>query len=138
MIRFEKMNIPEHTYLYEDATAAAEYTNGTFGTVTSGVFTAGAGNKAIVQVEYGDNAYSDAFTVKAGEHVRVANFEAAPEGEIVNITDDELPATYSVGGKLKPASTGKLTVNATGALFEIIEKTRYGVRAKVLAVASSN
>lgn len=137
MIRLERLNCQEHDYIFEDATAAAEYANGTFGTVTSGVFTAGAGTKAIVQVEDGDDAYSDKFTVKAGEHVRVADFTAAPVGEIVNITADELPASYAVGNKLKAAATGKLTVNATGALFEVIEVTRYGVRAKTLAQTQS-
>ena len=137
MIRFEKLNIPEHLYVFEDATAAAEYANGTFGAVANGVFTASAGTKAIVQVEDGDDAYSDKFTVKTGEHVRVADFTAAPVGEIVNITADELPSTYAVGNKLKAAATGKLTVNTTGALFEVIEVTRYGVRAKTLAQTQS-
>lgn len=137
MIRFEKLNVPEHIYCFSDALAAAEYTNGTFGSVASGTFTAGAGTSAIMQVEDGDKAYSDGYTVAAGAHVRVADFTKVPVGEIVNITADELPSTYSVGGKLKAASTGKLTVNSTGALFEIIEKTNYGVRAVVLEQTNS-
>lgn len=137
MIRFEKLNVPEHYYIFADAIAAAEYSNGAFGSVANGTFTVGAGTSAIMQVETGNDAYSDDFVVEKDEHVRVADFAKAPVDEIVNITADELPASVAVGNKLKAAATGKLTVNATGALFEVIEKTPYGVRAKVLAQSAS-
>ena len=93
MVRFEKLECPEKIYLYEDALAGAEYINGIFGTVSDGTFTAGAGNKCVMQVEKGDDARSDDFTVKKDEHVRVADMTKG-EGLVVNITANELPATY--------------------------------------------
>ena len=131
MVRFEKLT--QH-YLnpFVDATAYAEYMNGIFGTLSSGVFTKGAGNYCIMQVEKGDKARYDSFTVQANEHVRVANMAKA-EGEIVNITADELPSTYAVDDVLSAQSTGLLAVNSGQSPkgYKIIEVTDYGVRAVV-------
>lgn len=131
MVRFEKLN-PEVQYPYSDAVAAADYINGVFGAVASGTFTIGASaTSCIMQVERGDDAYSDNFKVKAGEHVRVADLTKAV-GEILNITADLLPSTYAVENKLKSDATGKLVVDNTNGKIEIIEVTDYGVRAVVL------
>lgn len=131
MVRFEKLT--QH-YLnpFSDATANAEYPNGIFGTVASGVFTKGAGNYCVMQVEKGDNARYNSFTVKKDEHVRVANMAKA-EGEIINITADELPSTYAVGDILAAASTGLLTVDSSSGAkgYKIVEVTDYGCRAQV-------
>lgn len=139
MVRFEKLNIPEHIYVFEDALAAADYVNGTFGTVANGKFTAGAGTSVIMQVEKGDDAYSDDFKVLKDEHVRVADMTKAPANEIINITKAQLPTTYAVGNKLQAAASGKLAVasgTVTGVSYEVIEVTRYGVRAKVVVAAA--
>lgn len=131
MVRFEKLN-PEVQYPYSDAVAAADYINGVFGSVASGTFTAGAtATSCIMQVERGDDAYSDAFKVKQGEHVRVADLTKAV-GEVLNITADLLPSEYAATNKLKSDSNGKLVVDNTNGKIEIIEVTDYGVRAVFL------
>lgn len=132
MIRFEKLN-PEVQYPYADATTAAAYVNGTLGTVSGGVFTAGAGAYCIMQVEMGDDAYTDEYTIPGGAHARVANLaDAEIVGEIVNITEAQLPTTYAAGNKLAATAAGKLSVSTTSPIFEIVEVTDYGVRAVVL------
>lgn len=133
MIRFEKL-FPEIAYPYQDAVAAAEYINGIFGTVSSGVFTAGAGALCVMQVEKGDDARSDDFKVRQNEHVRVADLSADKvQGQIVNITANELPSTYAVGNILKAASTGLLVVDSGESAkgLKIVEVTDYGVRAEI-------
>ena len=85
-----------------------------------------------MQVEKGDDARYNSFTVKKDEHVRVANMTKA-EGEIINITADELPSTYAVGDILAAASTGLLTVDSSSGAkgYKIVEVTDYGCRAQV-------
>lgn len=133
MIRFEKLEVPEKIYPYVDAIASADYANGTFGTITSGKFTAGEGFYAIMQVEKGAFADSDLYKIAKDEHARIADFSKA-DGQWVNITAEQLPATVAVGNKLAPASTGKLVVDAdaTGSYFEVKEVADYGVRAVVV------
>lgn len=130
MIRFEKLSATEKAYPFVDAVVAGDYKNGTFGEVEDGTFTAGTGFKAIMQVEKGDDMKTDQFKVLKDEHARIADFTKA-DGQIVNITADELPKTYTVGNKLVADSTGVLSVSAdaTNVYFDIIEVTRYGVRA---------
>lgn len=127
--RFEKLHADEHLYPYMDAVSAAEYVNGTFGTVTGDTFTKGAGNMCVMQIERGDDAYYDNYTVKKDEHIRVANMAKA-EGEIIDITAANLPATYAVGNVLVADTTGLLKVG-TGKGYEVIEVTDYGVRAVI-------
>lgn len=131
MVRFEKLAPTEKAYPFVDAVTADTYKNGTFGKVTGDVFTAGEGFMAIMQVEKGDDMHTEDFAVTKGEHARIVDFAKA-DGQIVNITADELPDTYSVGDKLAADVTGKLVVNAgaTKEYFEILEVTRYGVRAE--------
>ena len=131
MIRFEKLSVPETIYLFIDAEAADEYINGTFGTIAEDKFTAGAGFCAIMQVEKGDKAYSDKFTVKKGERVRVADLEKAP-GLIVNITSDELPTEGAVkDASLVADENGMLKVGSGNKSLKVIEVTDYGVRAVI-------
>lgn len=131
MVRYERLT-PHLVNPFSDATAYAEYQNGIFGTVSGGVFTKGAGNYCVMQVEKGDDARYNSFTVKKDEHVRVADL-AKSEGEIINITADELPSTYAVGDILAAASTGLLTVDSSSGAkgYKIIEVTDYGCRAQV-------
>lgn len=133
MIRFEKLAATEKNYPFIDAVAVADYANGTFGTIDNGKFTAGASFMAIMQVERGNDMKTANFVVKKDEHVRVADF-AKVDGQVVNITIDQLPATYKANDKLVADSTGKLVVStsATSKYFEVIEPTRYGVRATVV------
>lgn len=132
MIRFEKLSATEKAYPFVDAVVADDYKNGTFGNVADGAFTAGTGFKAIMQVEKGDDMKSDKFKIFKDEHARIADFTKA-DGQIVNITADELPETYKEGDKLVADATGVLTISedATAEYFEVIEVTRYGVRAVV-------
>lgn len=133
MVRFEKLIVPEKIYPYIDAVSAADYSNGTFGDIVSGVFTAGAGFKAIMQVELGDDKGFNTFKVKANEHVRIADFSKTI-GVIVNITEEQLPANYKENDVLVPTSEGALKVgSATADGFKVIEVTNYGVRAEVVA-----
>ena len=137
MIRFEKLAATEKAYPFVDAVVAADYKNGTFGDVADGVFTAGAdGFKAIMQVEKGDDMKTDKFVVFKDEHVRIADF-AKVDGQIVNITADELPATYQEKDKLVAKADGTLEVKsgANSNYFEVLEVTRYGVRATVVVGA---
>lgn len=133
MIRFEKLSATEKAYPFKDAVVAGNYKNGTFGNVANGVFTAGTGFKAIMQVEKGDDMKTDQFEVFKDEHARIADFTKA-DGQIVNITADELPKTYKIGDKLTADSKGVLSVSAdaTSEYFDVIEVTRYGVRAVVI------
>lgn len=130
MIRFEKLAPTEKAYPFVDAIVADDYKNGTFGEVEDGTFTAGTGFKAIMQVEKGDDMNTDKFKVFKDEHARIADFTKA-DGQIVNITADELPKTYTVGDKLVADANGVLSVSADAAseYFDVIEVTRYGVRA---------
>jgi len=133
MIRFEKLAATEKNYPFIDAVAVADYANGTFGTISDGKFTAGASFMAIMQIERGDDMKTDKFVVKKDEHIRVADFSKV-DGHIVNITSDQLPKTYKAKDKLIADSTGKFVVStsATNNYFEVIEPTRYGVRATVV------
>ncbi len=132
MIRFEKLSATEKAYPFVDAVVAGDYKNGTFGDIADGTFTAGTGFKAIMQVEKGNDLKTDKFKVFKDEHARIADFTKA-DGQIVNITADELPDTYKAGDKLVASNTGVLTVSADAAseYFDIVEVTRYGVRATV-------
>lgn len=132
MIRFEKLEVPEKIYPYTDVTVAADYPNGIMGTVTNGVFTKGAGTVFIDQVEWGDDAYSEKFVIPKDAHARTADIaDERLAGKTVNITADELPATYAVDNVLVADTTGLLKVG-TGAGFKVIEKTKYGVRAVIV------
>lgn len=130
MIRFEKLSVPETIYPFIDAEATDEYINGTFGTIAEDKFTAGAGFCAIMQVEKGDKAYTDKFTVKKGERVRVADLEKAP-GLIVNITSDELPESVEKDNVLVADENGMLKVGSGNKSLKVIEVTDYGVRAVI-------
>lgn len=134
MIRFEKLAATEKNYPFVDAVVAADYKNGTFGEVADGTFTAGEGFKAIMQIEKGDDMKYDAFTILKGDHARIADFSKV-DGQIVNITADELPETYVVGDMLVAGSTGTLVVNgsASNEAFKVLEVMPYGVRAVIVA-----
>lgn len=132
MIRFEKLASTESVYPFVDAVVAADYKNGTVGTVAGGTFTAGSGFMAIMQIEDGDKAKTAEYVVKAGKNARIVDFERV-DGHIVNITKDQLPATYKAGDKLVGNGATFTTGEATSKCFEIIEVMSYGVRATVVA-----
>lgn len=133
MIRFEKLASTESVYPFVDAVVAADYKNGTFGTISGGTFTSGAGFMAIMQVEDGDDAKTADYTILAGKHARIADFSKVG-GHVVNITKDQLPATYEVGNKLVGSgATYTVSGEAGSKYFEVIEVMPYGVRATVVA-----
>lgn len=136
MVRYDKLAPIEKFYPFEDAVTAAEYINGTFGSVEAGVFTAGDGFSVIMQVENGDNAGYEGYKIGKGAHVRVAHLDTT-DGYIVDVTAEQLPSSYTKGNKLKANAEGKLEVGEgdKGSL-EIIEVTSYGVRAKIIAKAA--
>lgn len=137
MVRFENISTTEKNYPYVDAVVAADYKNGTFGTVVTGTFTAGAtGNYVIMNIEDGDDAKSDDYVIKKGAHARIADLETVI-GAIVNITSAQLPASVVKGNKLQSQADGTLKVNAsaTGLYIEVVEVTRFGVVGKIVKTA---
>ena len=133
MIRFEKLASTESVYPFVDAVVAADYKNGTFGTISGGTFTSGAGFMAIMQVEDGDDAKTSDYTILAGKHARIADFSKV-NGHVVNITKDQLPEVYAVGNKLVGnGATYTVSGEAGSKYFEVIEVMPYGVRATVVA-----
>lgn len=137
MVRFENISTTEKNYPYVDAVVAADYKNGTFGTVTTGTFTAGAtGNYVIMNIEDGDDAKSDDYVIKKGAHARIADLETVI-GAIVDITSAQLPASVVKGNKLQSQADGTLKVNAsaTGLYIEVVEVTRFGVVGKIVKTA---
>lgn len=137
MVRFENISTTEKNYPYVDAVVAADYKNGTFGTVATGTFTAGAtGNYVIMNIEDGDDAKSDDYVIKKGAHARIADLETVI-GAIVDITSAQLPASVAKGNKLQSQADGTLKVNAsaTGLYIEVVEVTRFGVIGKIVKTA---
>ena len=137
MVRFENISNTEKNYPYVDAVVAADYKNGTFGTVATGTFTAGAtGNYVIMNIEDGDDAKSDDYVIKKGAHARIADLETVI-GAIVDITSAQLPASVVKGNKLQSQADGTLKVNAsaTGLYIEVVEVTRFGVVGKIVKTA---
>lgn len=137
MVRFENISTTEKNYPYVDAVVAADYKNGTFGTVATGTFTAGAtGNYVIMNIEDGDDAKSDDYVIKKGAHARIADLETVI-GAIVDITSAQLPASVVKGNKLQSQDDGTLKVNAsaTGLYIEVVEVTRFGVVGKIVKTA---
>ena len=137
MVRFEKLAPTEKAYPFEDAVVAADYKNGTFGSVAKGTFTAGEGFKAIMQVEKGDDMMTDNYKVVKGEHARIVDFAKA-EGAIVNITADNIKDDYSSAKYFEVDATGllKKADDLSGKNgFTVIELTRYGARATVTIAA---
>ena len=137
MVRFENISTTEKNYPYVDAVVAADYKNGTFGTVSTGTFTAGAtGNYVIMNIEDGDDAKSDDYVIKKGAHARIADLETVI-GAIVDITSAQLPASVVKGNKLQSQADGTLKVNAsaTGLYIEVVEVTRFGVVGKIVKTA---
>lgn len=117
MIRFNKTVPTENGYPYIKAVIAADYKNGTFGTVDAkGVFTAGRGGYYIDQIESGDDMYSDDFKIKAGTEVRLVDMSKCV-GAIVTVTKDNcteamqgfiVPAAFDLGIAAAPNSDGVL------------------------------
>ena len=135
MIRFETLSTQEKNYPFLNATVAADYKNGTFGTVSDGVFTAGTGFYTIMDVEKGDDAYSAEYTILKNACARIANLSLV-EGAIVDITIDQLPDEVAVENKLDIGSNGELTIGSgAGDHLEVIEVTSFGARAKVVNAA---
>ena len=101
MVRFEDISTTEKNYPYVDAVVAADYKNGTFGTVVDGTFTAGAnGTFVIMNIEDGDDAKSDDYIVKKDAHARIADLTKV-NGVSLSITSVQLPSTVAKGNKLE-------------------------------------
>lgn len=98
----------EKEYPYADAIMAADTANGTFGTVSNGTFTKGAGTIALVDVERGDDAFTDDYVVPTGAHGRVCDF-SKQDGAKVQITSQSYTGSgIAVGDTLIPNSSGVL------------------------------
>jgi hypothetical protein len=142
MVRFDKIAVIEKVYPYVNATAAAEYKNGTFGTVADGVFTAGAtGFYTIMQIEKGDDATSDDFVVNKDEPCRVCDLSNVV-GQILNVTSAQLPATFSKGNKMVSKADGTLEVQTeapTSNYLLVTEVTGFGANwLSLFALFNSN
>lgn len=135
MVRFDKIAVIEKVYPYVNATAAADYKNGTFGTVANGVFTAGAtGFYTIMQIEKGDDATSDDFVVKAGSDCRVCDLSKVI-GQILDVTSAQLPTTFAKGDKMVSKSDGTLNVPGTAPTANyllVTEVTSFGAKVQVV------
>lgn len=139
MVRFENISTTEKNYPYVDAVVAADYKNGTFGTVVDGTFTAGAnGTFVIMNIEDGDDAKSDDYVVKEDAHARIADLTKV-NGASLSITSAQLPSTVAKGNKLEAQADGTLKVNASakGSYLEVTEVTSFGVNAKVVIVTAT-
>lgn len=139
MVRFEDISTTEKNYPYVDAVVAADYKNGTFGTVVDGTFTAGAnGTFVIMNIEDGDDAKSDDYIVKKDAHTRIADLTKV-NGVSLSITSVQLPSTVAKGNKLESQADGTLKVNASakGSYLEVAEVTSFGVNAKVVIVTTT-
>lgn len=139
MVRFEDISTTEKNYPYVDAVVAADYKNGTFGTVVDGTFTAGAnGTFVIMNIEDGDDAKSDDYIVKKDAHARIADLTKV-NGVSLSITSIQLPSTVAKGNKLESQADGTLKVNASakGSYLEVAEVTSFGVNAKVVIVTTT-
>lgn len=139
MVRFEDISTTEKNYPYVDAVVAADYKNGTFGTVVDGTFTAGAnGTFVIMNIEDGDDAKSDDYIVKKDAHARIADLTKV-NGVSLSITSVQLPSTVANGNKLESQADGTLKVNASakGSYLEVAEVTSFGVNAKVVIVTTT-
>ena len=133
MVRFSNISTTEKNYPFVDAVVAADYVNGTFGTVADGTFTvAESGTYVIMNVESGDDAYSDDNTIVEGAHARVADLTLV-NGAPLNITSAQLPDEVAVGDKLVANASGTLDVSADASTYiEVTEITPYGVNAVVV------
>lgn len=135
MVRFDKISATEKNYPFVDAVVADDYKNGTFGTVSDGIFTAGAtGFYVIMNVEDGDEAKTDDYIIPKSAHARIADLSKV-DGVILNITSAQLPATYEKGDKATSKADGTLeipTPTPTEKYLEITEVTRFGANAKVV------
>ena len=134
MVRFDKISVTEKNYPYVDAVVAADYKNGTFGTVTEGKFTAGAtGTFVIMNIEDGDD-----YIVKKGSHARIGDLTTVV-GAVLNVTSAQLPANVEKGNKLESQVDGTLKVNASakGTYLEVIEVTSFGANVKVVTATAN-
>lgn len=114
--------------------AAADYVNGTLGTVENGVFTAkAAGTHFVYEVEKGDDMYLDSYTVKKDAQIRVCEL-AKLNGKEVRITSVNLPKTVAEKDKLTSNASGTLVVSssATAPYLVVKELRPYGVLAEIV------
>ncbi len=136
MVRFDKIAVIEKTYPYVNAKVAADYKNGTFGTVSNGVFTAGAtGFYTIMQIEKGDDATSDDFAIKKDEDARICDLSKVI-GEVLDVTSAQLPATFAKNDKMVSKADGTLEVPGTAptaSYLLVTEVTPFGAKVKVTA-----
>lgn len=110
MIKFNTIGAIEHLYAFEDAVVDTTVFNGDFGTVTNGKFApAAAANKAIMQIEEGDDAGMPEYKITAGSRVRVLDL-AKLNGKTIEVYGAQLPSTFIKGDKLVSDVTGKLVV----------------------------
>lgn len=134
MVRFEKLSANK-VYPYVDATVDADYKNGTFGAVASGVFTAGAtGFNVIMNIEKGDDAKSADYKVAKGANARIADLSLV-DGQIVDITSEQLYTGVKKGDKMVSKADGTLNAPSTAPTekyLEVVEVTDFGVRAKIV------
>lgn len=135
MVRFDKISVTEKNYPFVNAVVDNDYANGTFGTVTDGIFKAKAtGFYVIMNTEKGDDAKSADYVVKKGDSARIADLSKV-DGVILNITSEQLPTGIKAKDKAVSQADGTLIVPDTAPTtkyIEVTEVTRFGVNAKVV------
>ena len=112
MIKAYKISMLEKYAPFEAVKVAADYMNGTFGTVSDGVFTAGAApTHFLYQVGRGDENYTD-FTIPKDSDARAASLDVW-NGKELFIEGANLPASVEEDSKLDFDANGALKVNAS-------------------------
>lgn len=117
-VKFNSIGQIEKTYAFEDAVVNAETLNGTFGTVTNGVFApAATATKVVMNIEVGDNMDMPEYKIPSGSHVRVLDLvELAtqyPKNPKIEVYGAQVPSGVAVGDILVSDSTGKLVKDSS-------------------------
>lgn len=123
MIKFSTIGQIEKIYVFQDAIIETPMYNGTFGDVAEGKFTASENKaKAIMQVEVGDDEYTDDYMIPAGSHVRVVDLEALSEkypNIAVQVFGRQVPTDVKVGESVHSDANGNLIKNDGTKKFKV-------------------
>lgn len=137
------LNVGEYEKLnpFVDAVTEKEIPNGAGVSIAAGKVTmadAETATHVVMNVEVGDDMYTDDYKIPAGSHVRCLDLKAV-DGMAVQIYGPQLPADVGATDKLKFKADGTLEKNAsTETRFEVtkILGNKIGVEAIVKVKAS--
>lgn len=141
MIKFHTIGQVEHgDYPFEDLVTKNATKNGALGDEGTsgdvGKFVVGATKtKAIMQLENGDDAGMDEYTIPAGSHVRIGDLTKIGTFEVYGFP---LPSTYEKGDKMVSTATGQFEVPGTAptAAYFLVDEVITSVGQKVGALVT--